>query len=154
MKKVCTQIGNVWFGMSQCRLTAHRSVLWNYTNPLYFLQTSVLSVRCWAKQNTCRRHSSSVLSSGFPPRPRSAAGRRQSTECGTWLLKTPSSCSQNNGAETHHVFCKLWINRHHLAQQYILQVQPLYAIGTLTGRDLGRACVITIRGTRTQVILL
>jgi hypothetical protein len=101
---------------------------------ILYIFSRLLSYRLDPEQswNTCRRHSSSVSSNGFPPHPRSAAGRRQSTECGTWLLKTPSSCYQNNGAETHHVFCKLWINRLNLAKQYILQVQPLYAIGTLT----------------------
>jgi hypothetical protein len=93
-----------------------------------------------------------VSSRGFPLHPRSAAGRRQSTECGTWLLKTPSLCYQYHRAETHHVFSKLWRNRHHLAQQYILQVKPPKpcmlmvhshsAQGTFTVRDLGRACAL------------
>jgi hypothetical protein len=145
---VCTQFVNVWF-MSQCSQTAHRSIVWDCTNAVHF-HSRLLSYRLVPAQswNTCRRHSSSVSSSGFPLRPRSAAGRCQSTECGTWLLKTPSLCYQHHRAGKHHVFFKPWKNIRHLAEQYIVQVQPPRtfmllvrshsAHGTLTVRDLCR----------------
>jgi hypothetical protein len=110
--------------MSQCSQTAHRSVVWNSTNAVHFhsrlLSYRLVPVQSW---NTCTRRSSSVSSSGFPLHPLSAAGRRQPTECGTWLLKTPS-CYQHHRAGKHHIFFKPWRNIRHLAQQYIFQMQP------------------------------
>jgi len=139
--------------MSQCSHTAQRSVVWNCTNSVHFhsrlLSYRLVPVQSW---NTCRRHSSSVSPSGFPLHPRSAAGRRQSAEYGTWLLKTPSLCYQHRRAGKHHVFFKLWRNIRHLVQQYFLQAQqPKLSMllvrshsahDTLTARDLCRQCTL------------
>ena len=60
--------------------------MWNYTKPAHF-RYRLLSYRLVPVEN---RRIISVTSSGFPPLPRSVAGRRQSTVYGTWLLKTAS----------------------------------------------------------------
>ena len=148
--------------MSQCSQTVHRSVVWDCTNAVHFhsrlLSYRLVPVQSW---NTCRRHSSSVSSSGFPLHPRSAAGRCQSTECGTWLLKTPSLCYQHHRAGKHNIFFKPLRNIRHLVQQYILQVQSprtlcsWYAHIQLMARSQSGICADnaheTLRGTGTQV---
>jgi hypothetical protein len=74
-----------------------------------------------------------------------------SAECG--FLRHLLLCYQHHRAEKRHVYFKPWRNRCHLAQHYILQVQPprpcmllvrpRSAQGTLTVRDLDRACALT-----------
>ena len=69
-----------------------------------------------------------------------------------WIgLKTPL-CYQHHRAGKHHLFFKPWRNIPHLAQQYILQVQPPRhcmllvrshpAHGTLTVTNLCRQCAL------------